>query len=160
MCLADKVENIKNSPPEITSKVLLEVENKLLDISTSSSNKQPDKIKEVIKEVNEVNSTVSTNTDQSPISVGPRDALIKVSSQLSSAISSLGSSQERQVLQNIQASINDTISDPIHDYNSDVSAVRKLYNTLSAQQKKNVKEALISNVDASLAFKLRSIYGL
>lgn len=86
--------------------------------------------------------------------------LIKISGQLSSAIVSLNNSKEQQVISMIQSSINSTISNPSHNFNGDIVAVKSMYNKLTQSQKNNIKVAIISNVDARSANQLRNAFGL
>lgn len=93
----------------------------------------------------------STNNNES----SEIESLKQLSQNLSGAIASDSNPKGQQIIQMIKASVDRKISNPSYDVRNDSVVVKTQYNKLTPKEKKDVKNALLTNVDLSNASELQ-----
>lgn len=83
-----------------------------------------------------------------------------ISSQLDTVYDIVKTSSEKNVVLKIKSSINRTISDSSYDPKIDAQNVKSMYNSLTSEEKSDLKDAVMSNMDVSELIKLAGAYGL
>lgn len=173
---ASILNGIKNELKDIQSKSSGETEKKkvegvlkeISDISAGASEKDIARITEELnsiaenakndeakKKAEDIKGQISNTNDAKK-----RQALSKVSGELQSAASSVTTSGQKQVINMMQSTIGRMISNPSYSYGGDEGAVKAQYSKLSPEEKKALKAAIFSNVDAGTLVDLRSAFGL
>lgn len=105
-------------------------------------------------------SKTSSTSTVSKSNIETKNSLSQVNNQLSTAATTLQSSKEKQILQQIMATISAVSSNPNYNYTSDVNQVTAIYTTLNKEERSRVKIAIISNVDINTAEKLKNTFGI
>lgn len=148
--IEDTIEEIKKvveNPDKVNASVVKDVDNKINDIIQISQNNENKSQAQKIKE------GLGTSEQKK------KQSLSRVNSELSSAMASLGSSDEKQVIELMQSAIYKMMQSTSYNYGSDVSAVKDKYRSLSESSRKDVKSAILYNVDSGTITDLRKTFG-
>ena len=86
--------------------------------------------------------------------------LKEVSSQLSTVYGIVKTAAEKSIISKIKASVDKTISDSSYDCKSDVETVKSMYNKLTSDEKSDLQDAVMNNMDVSELMELAGTYGL
>ena len=89
-----------------------------------------------------------------------KNSLSGINIQLSTAVTTLQTSKEKQVLQRIMATVSAVSSNPNYNYTADVNQVIAIYSSLTKEERTRVKIAILSNVDINAAVKLKNTFGI
>ncbi|WP_027308867.1 DUF2140 family protein [Caloramator sp. ALD01] len=84
----------------------------------------------------------------------------KLNSQLDKTLSNLKLKEQKQIIYQIQNTLNSMTKTSKYDYTKDIPKVKALYNKLTPQQKEEFKQVLFNNVSIDLLFELKSVYGM
>lgn len=84
----------------------------------------------------------------------------KLNSQLNKTISNLKLKEQKQIIYQIQNTLNAMIKNPKYEYKKDIPKVRAIYDKLTPQQKEEFKQVLFNNVSLDLLFELKAVYGM
>lgn len=87
-------------------------------------------------------------------------ALMKLSSQLSSAISRVNGDKEKSILSRVKSSVDKKIADPAYNISKGVTSVKSSYISLTLDQRNHIKGAILSSVNMGNAMELREIFGI
>lgn len=87
-------------------------------------------------------------------------ALLNVSKQMNGVISSVKTSEEKQMMQKIQSVVSAVAANPNYPYKSEANSVKAWYGKLDSEAKRRVKKAILNNVNPIEILKLMNIFGV
>jgi len=83
-----------------------------------------------------------------------------VQNKLPSISNSLSSESQKAIINQVESTISNMLSNPSYDYTNDSIAAKGLYRSLSTSEKTELFNSLSSNLDVSTLISLKSILGL
>lgn len=92
--------------------------------------------------------------------INKKNMLTKARSELNQILSLVQTDKEKQVVTKIIDGITKAANDSSYDYATDVEETKALYNTLTANEKADLKDKIMKNVDILNLYALMSSYGL
>jgi hypothetical protein len=86
--------------------------------------------------------------------------LQSVYSDLSVVYSSVKTSKEKQIIGAMMGTVSNLIEDPASSYKSEAAWVVAEYKKLSEEEKNDLKQAMLTNMDIRTAIEVKSLFGL
>ena len=149
----DKNELKRVSVDLKSGKVDIEKVKKELNEIASKGNKTDKKM------VDDIIGTVTVAEDEKAESRG-QEMLKKTSKQIPGAVNSLTNSEEKNLLNRIQSTINIVIANPKYNYKRDAAEVKAKYKGMNDTSKANIKGAVLKYIDVKMLYELRNIFGV
>lgn len=88
------------------------------------------------------------------------DLLKRTSTQLDTVYSKVKTTSEKQIIQQIQDTVDKMIKISSYNYKNDAAAVKLKYSKLTTAEKNDLKDAIIMNMDIDTLLKLKDTFGL
>lgn len=145
----EEIRNAVKNPDKVNSNTIKDVDSKINDIIQSSENSKNKQQAQGLKD------NLENSGEEKK-----KQALSKLGSELNSAMASLKTSEEKQIIGLMQSTINKMIQNTSYNYNGDATNVRNKYSKLSEASRKEVKSAILYNVDSGVIMDLRKVFGI
>ncbi|EYE89509.1 hypothetical protein Q428_02590 [Fervidicella metallireducens AeB] len=143
-------------------KIKLEVEKlKLTDIifETITAEENKESTNKADSKTNQ-KSQGTTKTEGKAADNSEAASLLKIRGQLNKVMGSLSTSKQKNIVSRIQSTLGKVASNPDYQYKRDAQAVQSMYSSLSNDERRELKTALIKNVDITTVMKLVNIFGM
>lgn len=94
-------------------------------------------------------------------SASARESLLKrTSSQLTAVYADVESSEGKEIIAKIQAVVNKMIQNPAYQYQPEADAVKSQYGKLQPEQKNDIKDAILMNMEIDTLRETKAVFGL
>lgn len=138
-----------------------EITNGSINLAFSPMNNSDSKseAKENTNDSKENSNNSSTNTKLSKEDAQKKE-LQTVSYQLSKVYKAVKTTEEKAIISSIQSVVKKMIADPNYSYQKEADAVKSRYSKLTAEEKSDIKNAILMNMSMSSLRKLNETFNL
>lgn len=86
--------------------------------------------------------------------------LQRASRQLGGVLADVKTSKEKEIIRKIQSVVGKMIQDPSYPYQAEADTVKAQYSSLSQEEKSDIKDAILNNMDTGTLKEIKAKFGL